>query len=175
MEKLINTNIKRELMKTNLFILFFILLIPSYSNAQQTIYKKAHHDLTPFTGTWIATKDDMRYEITFKKGILKIEALETQYEAEVVFATLVRWYKNGTLIREVKSDTPESILQGFISEKKPLCLGSVVYYDKKNDCCGNGTFTINSAENPQTGKWLHFSSRGIKSDFPNHLDFTKVK
>lgn len=163
-------------MKTNLLALFLCLFIPFSVDAQETIYKKAYHDLTPFTGTWIATKDDMRYEITFKKGILKAEVLETKYEAEVVFATLVRWYKNGILIREVKSDTPESILKGFIAEKKPLCLGSVLYYDEEKECCGNGTFIINSVENPQTAKWFHSStSRGIKSDFPHHLDFTKAK
>jgi hypothetical protein len=46
----------------------------------------------------------------------------------------VRWYKNGTLIREVKSNIQESILQGFPSDAAPLCLGGVLYFDKERKC-----------------------------------------
>lgn len=78
----------------------------------------------------------MQYEITFQKGILKsyLDFEDTNYESEIVFATLVRWYKNGTLIREVKSNIQESILQGFPSDAAPLCLGGVLYFDKERKC-----------------------------------------
>ncbi|MEY8686893.1 DUF6705 family protein [Bacteroides sp. AN502(2024)] len=166
-------------MKTSLFILLFSFLFSFCAIAQKTVYQKAAYDLTPFTGTWVAMKDSMKYEITFKKGILKnyLDFEDTNYESEIVFATLVRWYKNGTLIREVKSNTPESILKGFIGDTDPLCLGSVLYIDKERKCYGDGTFTIDRVVDPKVAKWAHSYSSvlGGKSAFPARLDFIKVK
>ena len=168
-------------MKTSLFILLFSFLFSYCAIAQKTVYQKAAYDLTPFTGTWVAVKDSMQYEITFQKGILKSNLAfeDTNYESEIVFATLVRWYKNGTLIREVKSNIQESILQGFPSDADPLCLGGVLYFDKERKCYGNGTFTIDRVVNPKVAKWIHvyssFLGETSTSAFHDRLYFVNVK
>ena len=54
-------------MKTTTAALLFSMLCVLTANSQQIVYRKAAHDLTPFTGTWIGIKDDMKYEITLKK------------------------------------------------------------------------------------------------------------
>lgn len=164
-------------MKTKITLLFLSLLFTLHVSAQQAVYHKAHHDLAPFTGTWIATKDDMKYEITFKKGINKVKLNEIDHTLEVVYAS-VKWYKNESLIREKKIDGPNSILNGFVAEEDPLFL-SMIYTDKEKGYNGSGTFTIDNAKNPQKAKWTHHptsigKNRG-KTDFPYILEFIKIK
>ncbi|MEQ3278283.1 DUF6705 family protein, partial [Bacteroides thetaiotaomicron] len=72
-------NIRKLILLLSLFIVLCV-------NAQPVVYKKAAHDLTPFTGTWIASKGDMKYEITFEKGTLDLE-IDVNYTIEVVLAS----------------------------------------------------------------------------------------
>lgn len=164
-------------MKTKIAFSFLSLFFTLRVSAQEAVYHKAHHDLTPFTGTWIATKDDMKYELTFEKGINKVNLNEINHTIEVVFAS-VKWYKNGRLIREKEIDGSNSILNGFVIEEDPLFL-SMIYYDKEKEYNGSGSFTIDNAKNPQKAKWSHRPSyigknRG-KTDLPYSLEFIKVK
>lgn len=166
-------------MKTKILFIFLSLLFKLNINAQPPKHVKAGNDLTPFVGTWVATKDDMKYEITFKEGIRGLEINGNKHTIEVIFASCVKWIKNGEILREFKTDAPVSILEGFISDVNPLFLSSVVYYDKEKKYNGNGTFTIDNAKNPQKAKWTHYPSyigknRG-KTDFPYFLDFIKVE
>ena len=159
--------------------LCLLLFVVSYINAQQVIHMKAKQDLTPFTGTWVGEKNDMRYEITFKEGIRKIEFNGKKYLMEVVFASSIKWFKNEKLIREFHVDAPRSILEGMVSDTQPLFLDTVIYYDKEKGFNGEGIMIIDSAQNPQKAKFnlapTYIGKNKGKLDFPTNLELTKVK
>ena len=115
-------------------------------------------DLTPFTGVWIGMNNNIKYEITFKKGIRKVELNEIKYTIELIFASSVKWFKNEKLIREFNADAPQSILEGYN---------------------GSGTLTIDNVENPQKAKLklapIYIGKNKGKMDFPTLLELTKTK
>ena len=114
-------------MKTTITTLLFSMLCVLLANSQQIVYRKAAHDLTPFTGTWVGTKDNITYEITFKKGIREVELNDINYTIELVFTSSVKWLKNGILIREFTTNAPKAILGGTVSDSNALLLGYIVY------------------------------------------------
>ena len=118
-------------MKTTITTLLFSMLCVLLANSQQIVYRKAAHDLTPFTGTWVGTKDNITYEITFKKGIREVELNDINYTIELVFTSSVKWLKNGILIREFTTNAPKAILEGTVSDSNALLLGYIVYYDEE--------------------------------------------
>lgn len=165
-------------MKTIISILCISIFLALNANAQQPFHIIAHHDLTPFVGTWMATKDNMKYEITFKEGVSGFEINGNKYTMEIVFVSCIKWLRDGKIIREVKTDAPKSILEGSVSEIDPLFL-SVLCHDEEKKYVGSGTFTIDNAKNPQKAKWTHrptgFRKNKGETDFPYLLDFIKVK
>lgn len=66
-------------MKTKFIVLIYSVFFLINANAQQTIHKKAMQDLTPFTGVWIGINNNIKYEITFKEGICKVELNGIKY------------------------------------------------------------------------------------------------
>lgn len=165
-------------MKTKFLLLFWGLFSILSINAQQSIYKKAAHDLTPFTGTWTASKGDMKYEITFEKGTLDLE-IDVNYTIEVVLAS-AKWFKGGKMIREVKINGQNSILQGLVVEKDPLYL-SIAYSDKEYESNFSGDFIIDSVK-PLKAKLTIYPAliitkgpRDTTYEFPTTLEFTKMK
>lgn len=165
-------------MKTN--ILFFLsLLFTLNMNAQPPKHVKAKQSLTPFTGTWIGINNNVKYEITFKEGIRKLELNGNIHTVEVVFASSVKWYKDEKLIREYKTDTPVSILEGVVSDTNPLFLDGFIYYDEEKEYSGMGSFKIDNAKNPlkaifNLGPSYIGKNKG-KMDFPVLFELTKVK
>ena len=131
-------------MKTKFIVLIYSVFFLINANAQQTIHKKAMQDLTPFTGVWIGINNNIKYEITFKEGIRKVELNGIKYTIELIFASSVKWFKNEKLIREFNADAPQSILEGIISETNPLFLSWFNYYDEEKGYNGSGTLTINN-------------------------------
>ena len=166
-------------MKKIILILFLGMFFTQVINAQQVIHIKAKQDLAPFTGTWVGEKNDMRYEITFKEGIRKVELNGTKYAMELVFASSVKWFKNEKLIREFHVDAPKSILEGVIGDIDPLFLAAVNYYDKEKGFNGEGSMVIDSAQNPQRARLnlapTYIGKNKGKMDFPTTLELTKVK
>ena len=164
-------NIRKLILLLSLFIVLCV-------NAQPVVYKKAAHDLTPFTGTWIASKGDMKYEITFEKGTLDLE-IDVNYTIEVVLAS-AKWFKGGKMIREVKINGQNSILQGLVAEKDPLYL-SIAYSDKEYESNFSGDFIIDSVK-PLKAKLTIYTAliitkgpRDTTYEFPTTLEFTKTK
>ena len=159
--------------------LCLLLFVVSYINAQQVIHIKAKQDLTPFTGTWVGEKNDMRYEITFKEGVRKVELNGVKYSVELIFASSVKWFKNEKLIREFNVDAPQSILEGMASDTNPLLLGSFNYYDEEKGYDGSGTLRIDDVKTPQKAKFnlapTYIGKNKGKLDFPTTLELTKVK
>lgn len=165
-------------MKTFIFTSLLCVLCFFNINAQQTIYMKASHDLTPFTGTWIGTKDNTTYEITFKKGIREVELNDINYTIELVFTSSVKWLKNGILIREFTTNAPKAILEGTVSDSNALLLASVVYYDEEKGYNGEGYFRINAQNLRKAKLYLNSISLGKnrgKMDLPTNMELTKVK
>lgn len=109
-------------------------------------------DLTPFTGVWIGINNNIKYEITFKEGIRKVELNGIKYTIELIFASSVKWFKNEKLIREFNADAPQSILEGIISETNPLFLSWFNYYDEEKGYNGSGTLTIGQCRKSTKGK-----------------------
>ena len=165
-------------MKTTTAALLFSMLCVLTANSQQIVYRKAAHDLTPFTGTWIGIKDDMKYEITLKKGIRTVILNDIDYTFELVFTSSVKWFKNGLLIREHVTNAPKAILEGTVSKPDSLFLDYLTYYDEEKGYNGEGYFKID-AQNPQKAI-LHLGSISLgknrgKLDFPTNMELTKVK
>ena len=167
-------NIRKLILLLNLFIVFC-------ANTQPVVYKKAAHDLTPFTGTWTASKSDMKYEITFKKGTLDLK-LDTNYRLDVVLAS-IKWHKKEKLIREEIIDGRESVLIGTTAEgQNPLYL-NIIYSDKKIDANFNGVFIIDHIENPSKAELIIspaiIITNGARKksiyDIPRKLEFIKIR
>lgn len=166
-------------MITNIIFLFLSLLFTLNINAQPPKHIKAKQSLAPFTGTWVGTSDNVKYEITFKEGIRKLELNGNRYTMEVVFASSIKWYKNEKLIREYKTEAPRSILEGSVSDTNPLFLDGFIYYDKEKEYSGSGTFKIDDAKNPQKAIFnlgpSYIGKNKGKMDFPALFELTKVK
>ncbi|MEQ3278280.1 DUF6705 family protein [Bacteroides thetaiotaomicron] len=165
-------------MKTTITTLLFSMLCVLFANSQQIVYRKAAHDLTPFTGTWVGTKDNITYEITFKKGIREVELNDINYTIELVFTSSVKWLKNGILIREFTTNAPKAILEGTVSDSNALLLASVVYYDEEKGYNGEGYFRINAQNLRKAKLYLNSISLGKnrgKMDLPTNMELTKVK
>lgn len=165
-------------MKTTIITLLFSMLCVLLANSQQIVYRKATHDLTPFTGTWVGTKDNITYEITFKKGIRNVILNDIDYTFGLVFTSSVKWFKNGLLIREHVTNAPKAILEGTVSKPDSLFLDYLTYYDEEKGYNGEGYFKID-AQNPQKAI-LHLGSISLgknrgKLDFPTNMELTKVK
>lgn len=166
-------------MKIIIFILFTNILFILNINAQPPKHIKAKQSLAPFTGTWVGTSDNVKYEITFKEGISKLELNGNIHTMEVVFASSVKWYKDEKLIREYKTDAPASILEGSVSDTNPLFLDGFIYYDEEKKYNGSGTFKIDDAKNPQKARFnlgpSYIGKNKGKMDFPALFELTKVK
>ena len=163
-------------MKTKISLLFLGTLFALCTHAQEKIFKKSNYDRTPFVGRWVATDQGRTYELTFTdETFIDVIIGNQSITIEVVIAS-AKWIKDGNVIRETKTDGIESILHG--STCSNVCI-STVYYDREKEYTGSGTFTLDSAENPQTARWLLRASgigknRG-KKDFPTILTFKKIK
>lgn len=165
-------------MKTTIITLLFSMLCVLLANSHQIVYRKAAHDLTPFTGAWVGTKDNITYKITFKKGIRNVILNDIDYTFELVFTSSVKWFKNGLLIREHVTNAPKVILEGTVSKPDSLFLDYLTYYDEEKGYNGEGYFKID-AQNPQKAI-LHLGSISLgknrgKLDFPTNMELTKVK
>lgn len=160
-------------------ILLIFLLLASYTNAQKNIYRQWNYDLTPFVGTWIAEKDDMQYEITLEKGNFNLDIGHLNYFFEDVYASKIRWFKNGRLLREVESTISTTILKGCVSDNDPHYL-SMSYYDERKGFLGTARFLIDNADDPHEADWMfsppewNWDNKG-GSDFPFLLRFKKEK
>ena len=165
-------------MKTTITTLLFSMLCVLLANSQQIVYRKAAHDLTPFTGTWIGIKDDMKYEITLKKGIRNVILNDIDYTFELVFTSSVKWFKNGLLIREHVTNAPKAILEGTVSKPDSLFLDYLTYYDEEKGYNGEGYFRINAQNLRKAKLYLNSISLGKnrgKMDLPTNMELTKVK
>lgn len=164
-------------MKTKLIILSISLFFSLTISSQRMTRSYAANDVTFFTGTWVATQGDMKYEITFAKGIREFDDVPNEkYIMEALWGS-VKWYKNGVLIRETKVNDEKVILSGIISKNDPLFL-SIVCNDKENKFIGTGYFKINDAKNPQKAMWYFSISKRFdkqaKNDFPpSQTEFIK--
>lgn len=160
-------------------VVLTFLLLASYLNAQKNIYRQWNNDLTPFVGTWIAEKDDMQYEITLDKGNFNLDIGHLNYFFEDVYASKIRWFKNGRLLREVESTISTAILKGSVSDDDPHYL-SMSYYDARKGFLGTVQFLIDNADDPHEAKWRfslpewNWDNKG-GSDFPILLRFKKEK
>lgn len=165
-------------MKAKILFLFLSLLFTLNINAQPPKHVKAKQSLTPFIGTWVGISNNVKYEITFKEGIRKIELNGNIHTMEVVFASSVKWYKDNKLIREYKTDAPVSILEGVVSDTNPLFLDEFSYYDEEKNYHGSGTLKIDNAKNPQKARFNLAPSYIVKNkgkmDFPVLFELTKV-
>lgn len=162
-----------------LSVVLIFLLLASYTNAQKNIYRQWNNDLTPFVGTWIAEKDDMQYEITLEKENFNLDIGHLNYFFEDVYASKIRWFKNGRLLREVESTISTAILKGSVSDNDPHYL-SMSYYDARKGFLGTVQFLIDNADDPHEAKWRfsppewNWDNKG-GSDFPILLRFKKIK
>lgn len=120
----------------------------------------------------------MRYEITFKEGVRKVELNGVKYSVELIFASSVKWFQNEKLIREFNVDAPQSILEGMVSDTNPLLLGSFNYYDEEKEYDGSGTLRIDDVKTPQKARLnlapTYIGKNKGKMDFPTTLELTKV-
>lgn len=168
-------------MNNKKLILLLCLFIVLCANAQQVVSQQAHNKLKPFIGTWTAINNDMKYEITFKKGTLDLK-LDTNYTLDVVLAS-IKWYKDEKLIREEIINGRESVLIGTTAEgQNPLYL-NITYSDKKIDANFSGVFIIDNIENSSKAE-LKISSTIIITkgkrkesvyDIPRNLKFIKIR